>query len=83
MSSPLERIPAYILKTLVEKLRPARFPSMPPVLAALVGFVIGAQFCDPGMEEIVVTPDGSVLARTSGEGAATHLLGCYPEVLCS
>ena len=56
---------------------------MPPVLAALVGFVIGAQFCDPGMEEIVVTPDGSVLARTSGEGAATHLLGCYPKVLRS
>ena len=27
--------------------------------------------------------DGSVLARTSGEGAATHLLGSYPEVLRS
>jgi hypothetical protein len=83
MSSPPERIPAYVLKTLVEKLRPARFPGMPPVLAALVGFVIGAQFCDPGIEEIVVTPDGSVLARTSGERAANHLLGSYPEVLRS
>jgi hypothetical protein len=81
MSSPPERIPAYVLKTLVEKLRPARFPGMPPVLAALVGFVIGAQFCGPGIEEIVVTPDGSVLARTSGERAANRLLGSYPEVL--
>jgi hypothetical protein len=42
MSSPPERIPAYVLKTLVEKLRPARFHGMPPVLAALVGFVIRA-----------------------------------------
>jgi len=56
---------------------------MPPVLAALIGFVIGAQFYDPGIEEIVVTPDGSVLARTSVEHAANRLLGSYPEALRS
>jgi hypothetical protein len=39
MSSSPGRIRAYVLKTPVDKLRPARFPGMPPVLAALVGFV--------------------------------------------
>ena len=83
MSSPHERIPLYILKTLVEKLGPTRFPGMPPALAALVGFVIGARFCDPSIEEIVVTPEGSVLARAIGERAANHFLGSYPELLRS
>lgn len=46
MSSSPERIPAYVLKTLIEKLRPARFTGMPPALAGLVGFIIGAQLCD-------------------------------------
>ena len=83
MSSSRGRIPANVHKTLVEKLHPARFPGMPPVFAAIVGFVIGAQFCDPCIEEIVVTPDGSVLARTGGARAANHLLGSYSEVLRS
>jgi len=61
----------------------ARFPGLPPVSAALVGFVIGTRFCDPGIEEIVVTPGGSVLIRTSGERAFNHLLGSHPEVLRS
>ena len=56
---------------------------MTSVVAALVGFVIGAQFCDPGIEEIIVTADGSALVRTSGERAANHLLGSYPEGLRS
>jgi hypothetical protein len=40
MNTPQKAVSAYLLKTLVDKLRPEKFPGMPPVVAALAGFVL-------------------------------------------
>jgi hypothetical protein len=40
MNTPQKAVSAYLLKTLVDKLRPEKFPGMPPVVAALPGFVL-------------------------------------------
>jgi hypothetical protein len=73
-------ISAYILKSLIEKLRPGRFPGMPVEFASFVGFVLGARFSDTGIAEILVS-DGRVFARVEGESEPTYLLGHYPDVL--
>jgi hypothetical protein len=80
MNTPQKAISAYLLKTLVDKLRPERFPGMPSASAALVGFVLGARFCDPYIAEVAVTSRGLVLARAH-EAAAKHALGSYADVL--
>ena len=76
-----ETISAYTLKALVEKLRPSRFPGMPPVVAAVVGFTLGVRFVDPAIAEIAVADDGRVLARADGEAAMRRVIGSYTDVL--
>jgi len=73
-------ISAYILKSLIEKLRPGRFPGMPEEFASFVGFVIGARFSDKDIAEIVVSDD-RVFARVEGESEQTYLLGHYADIL--
>ena len=80
MNTPQKAISACVLKTLVDKLRPENFPGMPSVVAALVGFVLGARFCDLYIA-VAVTPGGLVLARAHGETAAKHVLGSYLDIL--
>jgi hypothetical protein len=62
MNTPQKAISAYVLKTLVDKLRPERFPGMPLVLAALVGFHTGSTVLRPihcrGRYEVVQPRDG-------------------------
>lgn len=50
-------------------------------MAAVVGYVLGADFVDPAIAEISVKTDGSVLARVSGHGDAKHVIGTYPRLL--
>lgn len=38
-----------------EKLNPARFPGMSPMMAAVVGYVLGESFTQPEMSEIKVS----------------------------
>jgi hypothetical protein len=65
---------------LAQKLHPNRFPRMPGVMAAVVGFVLGARFSNPSIVEIVVTSDGSVLARVHGEIGANHFIGRHEDL---
>ncbi|AUB80316.1 hypothetical protein [Candidatus Thiodictyon syntrophicum] len=60
--------------TLPDKLSPTRFPNMSLQLAAILGFVLERQFTTPALAELVVTPDGHVLARPKGEpGPLAHI----------
>ena len=81
MSTASQGISAYILKDLLRKLSPERFPGMPPTLAALTGFILGARFCRPYIRAIVVTDGGIVLARTNDQADAGRVLGSYSDVL--
>lgn len=49
------------------KLDPARFPNMSLQMAAILGFVLERDYTTPALAELVVTPDGHVLARPAGE----------------
>ena len=80
MNTP-QPISAYTLKALVQKLRPSRFPGMTSAMAAMVGFVLGARFCDRLIAEIRITTDGSVFARATGEPDGNHFVGNYADLL--
>ena len=78
-----DRISAYVLKDLVRKLNPTRFPGMPPSLAALTGFVLGAAFSTPYIIAIVITDGGIVLARANADTETRRVLGRYSDVVRS
>lgn len=65
---------------LARKLHPSRPPKMSPLLAAIVGHVIGAPFGDPRIVEIMVTPDHFVLARPEGKVSPVPV-GRYEDLL--
>ena len=46
---------------LQQKLHPQRFPQMPPVMSAVVGYLVDAEFADPLIQEMTVTTAGAVL----------------------
>ena len=81
MNTPTQNISAYTLKSLVEKLRPNRFPGITGVMAAMIGFILGASFVHPSITEISVTSDGRVLAEADGEIATKRVIGSYADVL--
>ena len=78
-----QRISAYVLNDLVQKLNPGRFPGIPPSLAALTGFVLGAVFSSPHIVALVTTDSGIVLARSNVDAEAKRVLGSYSDVLRS
>lgn len=43
------------MNDLKRKLHPSRFPEMSPLMAAIVGFVLGESFTDPEIAEITVS----------------------------
>jgi len=52
---------------LSRKLNPARFPGMSPLMAAIVGFVLGESFTTPRIAEIAVSEaEGFVYIRQEG-----------------
>lgn len=40
---------------LTDKLKPARFPEMSPLMAAIVGYVLGESFTEPAIAELTVS----------------------------
>lgn len=53
---------------LSEKMDPGRFPGMSPLMAAVVGYVLGAPFTDPQIVEIAVSEvEGVVQFRKEGD----------------
>jgi len=55
------------MSQLTHKLNPKRFPGMSPLMAAIVGFVLGESFTDPEIAEISVSEsEGFVYIRKDG-----------------
>ena len=55
------------MSDLRSKLRPSRFPGMSPLMAAIVGFVLGESFTNPEIAEIAVSEtEGIVYFRKAG-----------------
>jgi hypothetical protein len=77
--STSQPILVYLLKDLARKLNPERFPGIPPTLAALTGFILGAEFCTPYITAVVISDKGTVLARINGD--TSRVLGSYSAVL--
>jgi hypothetical protein len=78
MNTTTQDISAYVLKDLVRKLSPGRFPGIPPTLAALTGFILGARFSRHYIRAVVVTDSGIVLARTNDDTDARRVLAPTP-----
>ncbi len=67
---------------LQQKLHPGRFPQMPQVLAAVVAFVLDAEYVQqPKICEIEVTNEGGVFARIEHEPGLGHYLAEYDDLL--
>jgi hypothetical protein len=55
------------MNELIRKLNPGRFPGMSPLMAAVVGYVLGESFTDPQIVEITVSEvEGIVYFRREG-----------------
>lgn len=55
------------MSELTRKLNPRRFPGMSPLMAAIVGFVLGESFTNPEIAEISVSEsEGFVYLRKEG-----------------
>lgn len=66
---------------LQQKLHPQRFPQMPTVMGAVIGFLVDAEFVDPQIQEITVTTDGTVLARVNHEPNFNRYIGEYSDLI--
>jgi hypothetical protein len=60
-------------------LNPIRFPGMSPKMMAIVGYIIEGKFTTPAIDEMVVTSDGFLLARVSGDIGCNDLLGTISD----
>ena len=56
------------MSDLAAKLRPDRFSEMSDVMAGIVGYIVGEDFTEPSITDLLVTADGFVLA-----GRTRHL----------
>ena len=55
------------MSELTRKLHPSRFPGMSPMMAAVVGYVVGQSYTDPEIAEIAVSEhENFVYIRQSG-----------------
>jgi hypothetical protein len=83
MSTAAQSTSVFVLKELVRKLKQRRLPEVPPLLAALTGFVLGAEFLTFRITAVEITGSGTVLARVDGDVAERRALGRYPDILRS
>jgi hypothetical protein len=49
------------MDSLKAKLRPSRFPGMSPMMAAIVGYVLGESYTDPEIAEIMVSENENLV----------------------
>jgi hypothetical protein len=47
--------------SLTEKLNPSRFPGMSPMMAAIVGYVLGESFTNPEIAELTVSENENLV----------------------
>lgn len=65
---------------LKQKLNPARFDGMSVKMAAIVGYIIGAQFTCPSINDMVITSDGFVMARRSDDIGMNEFIGSESDL---
>jgi hypothetical protein len=65
-----------------KKLDPRRHHWATPTLSAVVGYVVGANYGIPVIEELVVVYDGAVVARPRGS-IKTTIIGQYDDLVRS
>jgi len=58
-----------------QALSPARFPGMSLKMRAIVGFILEAKWTTPSIEQLVITSDGILMARVSGDIGFNDILG--------
>ena len=80
MNTPLQFNSNHLQSALAEKLHPNRFPRMSRVMAAIVGFIVEADFTEPAIAEIV-TSKRLVIVRTDGQVSTNHIIGAYTDLL--
>ncbi len=68
------------MPSLVDKLRPNRFPGMSGRMAAVVGYIVGEDWSKPRIVELVITSDGWVLARNAGHVGFDTIIGTAADL---
>ena len=63
-----------------DKLNPHRFPHMSGKMAAIVGHVLGEDWTEPTIAELVITSDGYVLARNFGHIGFDAFIGLATDL---
>ena len=63
------------MPTLSDRLHPNRFPGMSGKMAAIVGYILGEKWSKPRVAELVITTDGWVLARNTGQVVCDTIIG--------
>jgi hypothetical protein len=61
------------------KLHPSNFRSLSGKMAAVVSYILDAQFADPPILDITIDPDGSVLALIGGHDTA-EVIGTHGDL---
>jgi len=68
------------MPTLIEALHPRRFPGMSGRMAAVAGYILGRRWTRPRIDELVVTSDGWLLARNSGNVGFNVIVGTLADL---
>jgi hypothetical protein len=68
------------MPTLSDKLHPQRFPGMSPKMTAIVGYVLGEEWTEPRIAELVITSDNWVLARDTGQIGFDSIIGTVMDL---
>jgi hypothetical protein len=63
-----------------QKLNPRRFTGMSGKMAAIVGYILGTSITTPELVEIVITSDGFVLGRQSGDIGMNEFIGAESDL---
>jgi hypothetical protein len=72
---------ADLLKKVAQKLGPQRFPHMSGLMAVIVAFLIDRPVTTTAIAEIVVTPDGLLVAAIDDDLGTSYVIGTYVDLL--
>jgi hypothetical protein len=68
------------MPTLAEKLHPKRYPGMSGRMAAIVGYILGEEWSNPLIAELVITSDAWLLARDEGQVTFDTIVGTAADL---
>ncbi len=64
---------------LTEKLHPTRFTAMSGKMSAILSYVLSQSWTDPGIQELHITSDGFLMARTDGDIGCNDFIGALAD----